>query len=70
MLISGENRRREEENVMNMSDYICEYFKYSRKVKTDCYDYCVYKCKKYNIEFDEFHDKCEECKDDTTIERR
>lgn len=50
---------------MDRSDYVCDYLKYLREIQTDCCDYSLYECEKYNVVFDEFHDRCDRCKDNT-----
>lgn len=53
---------------MDRSDCICDYLEYLGEAQTDCYDYSLYECEKRNIIFDEFHDVCTKCKNNTCKE--
>ena len=53
---------------MDRRDYVCDYLEYLREVQTDCCNYSLYECEKHNILFDEFHDRCVGCKDNTCKE--
>lgn len=51
---------------MHWEDYVCKHLKRLKDIQTDCYDIQQYKCKEFNCIFDEFHNKCENCKYDTS----
>ncbi len=53
---------------MDRSDYICEHLNYLKDRHYKEADVAVYKCKRINREFDEFHDICIECEYDSAKE--
>lgn len=53
---------------MDRRDYFCDYLEHLRVIQLDCCDYNIYKCEKHNVIFDEFHDECIKCKDNTCEE--
>ena len=52
---------------MHLEDYVCNHLKHIKTIQKDCCDVEVFKCKKTNRTFDQFHAQCcEDCEHDTT----
>jgi len=55
-----------EEIRMDMSDWICDHFKYMEVKRYPEADVNIYVCERTGKKFDEFHSPCNNCKYDTS----